>query len=382
MRQAIPAEIDAFDEPGWEPACRRTAAPRMLRGSPPSSSMLTTYIVPDGLRRPRADKVLAVAFPDHSRVAFQRAFDAGLVKRNGEPLSRDSTLEAGDEIAFLFPEIKPNNMTPADIPLDVIFEDQHLLVVNKTSGMVVHPGAATGEDTLVHALLMHCKGTLSGVGGVERPGIVHRLDRETSGIIVVAKTDKAHRGLAEQFSERSLHKEYLALVAGAPALISGSIRKAIGRNKQHRHKMAVVEAADGGKDARTDWEVVERFGQLATLIKCALHTGRTHQIRVHMKSLGHVLLGDLVYGWKPDSRLKKPPQRVMLHAAHLIFRHPITGKTIDVRAPLPPDFEAQLKALRAAIKAGDRATGAAILATGIARKNARPPGYHEHESRK
>ena len=186
------------------------------------------------------------------------------------------------------------------------------------------------------------------MGGVERPGIVHRLDRETSGIILVAKTDKAHRGLAEQFSERSLHKEYLALVAGAPALISGSIRKAIGRNKQHRHKMSVVETVDGGKDAHTDWEVVERFGNLATLIRCVIHTGRTHQIRVHMKSLGHVLLGDSVYGWKPDTRIVPQPERVMLHAAHLVFQHPITGKTLDLRAPLPDDFERQLKALRAA----------------------------------
>lgn len=344
--------------------------------------MLTTYIVPEGLRQPRADKVLAAAFPDHSRVAFQRAFDAGLVKRGERPLSRDATLQSGDEITFVFPETKPSAMTPADIPLEVIFEDQHLLVVNKSSGMVVHPGAATGEDTLVHALLMHCKGTLSGVGGVERPGIVHRLDRETSGIIVVAKTDKAHRGLAGQFSERSLHKEYLALVTGAPALISGSIRKAIGRNKQHRHKMAVVDVVDGGKDARTDWEVVERFGRLATLIKCTIHTGRTHQIRVHLKSLGHVLFGDVVYGWKPDPRLKKPPQRVMLHAAHLVFRHPITGKTIEVRAPLPSDFEAQLRELRAAVKAESKAIDTAIVARGKARKNARPPAHHEHESRK
>jgi 23S rRNA pseudouridine1911/1915/1917 synthase len=282
-----------------------------------------TYIVPEGVRRPRADKLLAGAFPDHSRVAFHRAFDAGLVLRNGIALVRDATLLPGDVITFSFPATTPTDMTPADIPLDVIFEDKHLLAVNKTSGMVVHPGAATGEDTLVHALLTHCKGTLSGVGGVERPGIVHRLDRETSGLILVAKTDKAHRGLAEQFSERSLHKEYLALVSGATALISGSIRKAIGRNKQHRHKMSVVETDDGGKDAHTDWEVVERFGNLATLVRCTIHTGRTHQIRVHMKSLGHVVMGDSVYGWKPDSRLKRNPERVMLHAAHLVFQHPI-----------------------------------------------------------
>jgi len=340
-----------------------------------------SYTVPAGLRQPRADKILAAAFPEHSRVAFHRAFDAGLVSRNGKLLVRDSTVGEGDMITFSFPATKPADMTPADIPLDIIFEDKHLLAVNKTSGMVVHPGAATGEDTLVHALLMHCKGTLSGVGGVERPGIVHRLDRETSGIILVAKTDQAHRGLAEQFSERSLHKEYLALVAGAPALISGSIRKAIGRNKQHRHKMSVVENDDGGKDAHTDWEVVERFGDFATLMKCTIHTGRTHQIRVHMKSLGHVLLGDVVYGWKPDPRMKHAPERVMLHAAHLVFQHPITGKKLDLKAPLPADFEGQIKELRVATKSAAKVKR--LIAEPVKPKaKAAPPSYHEHESRK
>jgi 23S rRNA pseudouridine1911/1915/1917 synthase len=352
-----------------------------MMGLQADPTMPTTYTVPEGIRQPRADKLLAAAFTDHSRVAFHRAFDAGLVTRNGKPLSRDATVVAGDVISFTFPETKPTDMTPADIPLDVIFEDKHLLAVNKTSGMVVHPGAATGEDTLVHALLTHCKGTLSGVGGVERPGIVHRLDRETSGIILVAKTDKAHRGLAEQFSERSLHKEYLALVSGATALISGTIRKAIGRNKQQRHKMSVVEADDGGKDAHTDWEVVERFGDFATLIKCTIHTGRTHQIRVHMKSLGHVLLGDVVYGWKPDRRLKHPPERVMLHAAHLVFQHPSTGKTLDLRAPLPADFESQLKELRTAAKSAAKVKR--LIAEPVKPKiKAAPPSYHEHESRK
>jgi 23S rRNA pseudouridine1911/1915/1917 synthase len=342
---------------------------------------LITYTVPGGVRRPRADKLLAAAFPDHSRVAFHRAFDAGLVMRDGKPLVRDATLLPGEVISFSFPETKPMDMTPADIPLDVIFEDKHLLAVNKTSGMVVHPGAGTEEDTLVHALLTHCKGTLSGVGGVERPGIVHRLDRETSGIILVAKTDKAHRGLAEQFSERSLHKEYLALVSGAPALISGSIRKPIGRNKQHRHKMAVLEDSEGGKDAHTDWEVVERFGDLATLVKCTIHTGRTHQIRVHLKSLGHVLLGDNVYGWKPDTRVTPPPPRVMLHAAHLVFRHPINGKTLDLRAPLPADFEEQLTALRNATEAAETKRERVQAEKKHPRRKPAPPSYHAHEPR-
>jgi 23S rRNA pseudouridine1911/1915/1917 synthase len=178
---------------------------------------------------------------------------------------------------------------------------------------------------------------------------VHRLDRETSGIILVAKTDAAHRGLSEQFSERALQKEYLALVAGAPALMSGSIKKPIGRNPTQRHKMAVVESEDGGKDARTDWEVEERFGPIATLIRCAIHTGRTHQIRVHLKALGHIILGDAVYGWKPDPRLKKQPERVMLHAEHLIFEHPITRKRLDLRAPIPADMKAMMVQLRKAL---------------------------------
>jgi 23S rRNA pseudouridine1911/1915/1917 synthase len=277
--------------------------------------------------------------------------------------------------------VKPAELKAVDIPLDVLFEDKHLLAVNKESGMIVHPGAGTGEDTLVHALLAHCRGGLSGIGGVERPGIVHRLDRETSGIILVAKTDKAHRGLAEQFSERALQKEYLALVAGHLELMSGSVRKAIGRNKQHRHKMATVEVAEGGRDAHTDWEIVERFGQVATLLRCTIHTGRTHQIRVHMKSLGHILLGDDVYGWKPDPRLARQPERVMLHAEHLVFEHPVTHKQIDLRAPLPKDMAAmvtQLRKFEAAAGRARRKTAAAAKPRG----KAIAPPFHPHESRR
>ena len=249
---------------------------------------------------------------------------------------------------FSIPETKPSELKAVDLPLDIIFEDKHLLALNKASGMIVHPGAGTGEDTLVHALLSHCKGGLSGIGGVERPGIVHRLDRETSGVMLVAKSDAAHRGLSEQFSERSLQKEYVALVSGSPTLLSGSIKKPIGRNPNHRHKMAVVEDGPGGRDAHTDWEVVEKFGSIATLVRCTIHTGRTHQIRVHLKSLGHVVLGDVVYGWKPDARLPKQPARVMLHAEHLVVTHPITGKQLDLRAPLPKDFSQTIAQLRKA----------------------------------
>ncbi len=336
------------------------------------------YLVPDGVRRIRADKALAVGFPDHSRVALQRSFDAGLVLVAGKPIKRDHSVRGGDEIAFSMPDVVPSALKAVDIPLDVLYEDKHLLAINKAAGMIVHPGAGTGEDTLVHALLSHCEGELSGIGGVERPGIVHRLDRETSGVMLVAKSDKAHRGLAEQFSERSLRKEYLALVAGAPALLSGSIKKPIGRNPNHRHKMAVVESELGGRDAHTDWEVVEKFGKVASLMRCLIHTGRTHQIRVHMKALGHIVLGDEIYGWKPDSRLKKQPSRVMLHAEHLTVTHPVTGKSLDLRAPVPKDFKAQLDQLRKLTAADVKKEAAAVRAVKKPKKTA-PPAAHVRE---
>jgi len=299
-----------------------------------------------GGRLVRADKSLAKSFPEHSRVALQRAFDAGLVTLNGQPIKRDHHVRGGDEIVFRMPEVVPTALKAVDIPLEIIFEDEHLLAINKASGMIVHPGAGTGEDTLVHALLSHCAGELSGIGGVERPGIVHRLDRETSGVMLVAKTDEAHRRLSEQFAERSLTKEYLALVQGRPELLSGIIDRPIGRNPFQRHKMAVLDDGKKGKHARTDWEVVEAFDDVATLVRCEIHTGRTHQIRVHLKALGHILLGDSVYGWKPDARMNQQPSRVMLHAERLVVSHPVTGETMDLRAPLPDDFEALLKSLR------------------------------------
>jgi 23S rRNA pseudouridine1911/1915/1917 synthase len=314
--------------------------------------------VAPGSRPARADKALARAFPEHSRVALQRAFEAGLVLRNGAVIAKSDTVRGGDALAFSMPETRHSELLPAAIPLDILFEDRHLLAVNKPAGMVVHPGAGTAGDTLVHALLAHCAGELSGIGGVERPGIVHRLDRGTSGVIVVAKTDAAHRGLAAQFAARSAAKEYLALVAGATALLSGTIRKPIGRNTRQRHKMAVVETELGGRAAHTDWQVVEGFGELATLVRCVLHTGRTHQIRVHLKAAGHVLVGDSVYGWKPDPRFPLPVARVMLHAEHLVVSHPVTGRKLDLRAPLPADFKAAIAALRLRTHPAPRASAA------------------------
>ena len=315
--------------------------------------MLQTYTVPSGIRSLRADKALAIAFPEHSRTALQRAFDAGHVTCRGTVIKRDHSVAGDDVLEFSFPDVVPMEIKGVDIPLDVLFEDKHMLAVNKAAGMVVHPGAATGEDTLVHALLGHCAETLSGIGGVERPGIVHRLDKETTGVIVVAKTDKAHRALADQFATRSLKKFYVALVAGVPQLLSGTINSAIARHPTHRHRMTIGE---GGRPARTSWERVETYGDIAALMRCQIFTGRTHQIRVHLKSLGHPILGDPLYGWKPDPRLPTQPERVMLHAEHLVLTHPITGKELDLRAPLPADFVSMIKVLKKAAKPVEKKT--------------------------
>ncbi len=306
----------------------------------------SSYIVPPDRRRERVDKVLAAAYPEHSRVAFQRALEAGLVKLDGKVISQAVDVQSGQTLEFSFPEVKTAELKAVDIPLDVIFEDKHLIVLNKAAGMVVHPGVGTGEDTMVHALLAHCAGSLSGIGGVERPGIVHRLDKETTGLLVVAKNDAAHRALSDQFASRTLKKEYVALVSGVPQEDSGTIDSAISRHPVHRHRMTTGE---GGRPSKTDWVVEKKFGALAALVRCRIHTGRTHQIRVHLKSLGHPLLGDPTYGWKPNPAMAVPP-RVMLHAEHLVFTHPVNGKVIDLTAPLPKDFKAMISDLRKRMK--------------------------------
>ncbi|MFM9080834.1 MAG: RluA family pseudouridine synthase [Opitutaceae bacterium] len=305
------------------------------------------FIIAEGARPARADRVLAAAFPEHSRTALQRAFDAGLVRRGDVVLSRDTAVAGGDRLRFSLPAVAAAGLKPADIPLDVLFEDRHLLAVNKASGMIVHPGAATGDDTLVHALLAHCAGSLSGIGGVERPGIVHRLDKETTGVIVVAKNYQAHRALADQFATRTLTKEYVALVAGVPQLLSGTIDRAIGRHPVHRHRMTIGE---GGKPARTDWERVEAFGDTAALLRCRIFTGRTHQIRVQHHP-GRLFLQARV-GFPAVERVAEDrvTERFQVHAEHLVLAHPVTGKELDLRAPLPPDFTRLIRALRKAAR--------------------------------
>lgn len=302
-----------------------------------------TWEVPEGVYKARVDKMLSEAFSDHSRADFQRAFDAGLVLVDGKPIEKKVKLSEGDVVEFSMPTVEKLDMTPIDMDLDIIFEDEHMVVVNKPAGLVVHPGAGPSEPTLAHGLLHHCAGQLSGIGGIERPGIVHRLDRETSGMIMAAKSDIAHRALSELFQSRSLVKEYLALACGAPELMGGTIERPIERHPIQRHKMRVgFEGRGRARDAKTDWTLVKAYDEGYSLLRCRIHTGRTHQIRVHLKSIRHIILGDLVYGFRPLPMLKKQPERVMLHSCYLKFDHPITGEPMELEAKPPADFQAFL----------------------------------------
>lgn len=300
--------------------------------------------VPGETAETRADKVLVEAFPQHSRAGLQRLLRDGLVLRDGVPLAKSDRVKGGERLEVTFPPPRPTDLEPVEMGLDVLLEDPDLLVINKRAGLTIHPGAGTHEDTLVHGLLAHCRGQLSGIGGVERPGIVHRLDRETSGVLVVAKSDTAHRRLAEQFAERSLRKEYLTLIRGHPKLDQGRIDAAISRHRTERHRMT-TRGSGKARASRTDWTVEQRFSGGFSLLRCRIHTGRTHQIRVHLSSIGHPVLGDRVYGFRPRAGDPVAIPRVMLHAALLEFTHPIDGRLLRVEAPLPEDFRTVLAAL-------------------------------------
>lgn len=295
------------------------------------------FEVSAGLNRQRADKAVTALLQEFSRSRVQKLFDQGMVWRDDEALTKSDTVRVGDCIKVTVPPPQPMELRPVDIPLAVLFEDEHIMIVNKAPGMVTHPGAGTGEDTLVHALLHHCAGKLSGIGGVERPGIVHRLDKETSGVILVAKTDAAHRGLSQSFANRSLEKYYLALTRACPRPGCGAIDAPIGRHPVQRQRMTVLPS---GREALTDYEVlVPAFADGVSLLRLRIHTGRTHQIRVHLSHIGHPIAGDPQYGWRDSfSALRFP--RVMLHAHRLVVQHPITGKRLDCVAPDP--FAAEL----------------------------------------
>ena len=312
----------------------------------------------------RLDQVLAAAAgPDLSRSRVQGLIKAGHVTVGGRTVTEPKAkLSGGEEIVVNLPPPEPAMPKGEDIPLDILFEDDEVIVVNKPAGLVVHPGAGNPAGTLVNALIRHCGASLSGMGGVARPGIVHRLDKDTSGIMVVAKTDRAHRVLSEAFADHGrtgeLERAYLAIVWGAPSRRSGTIETFLGRSSRDRLKQAVVR--EGQPDARhavTHYEVVETFGPDASLVECRLETGRTHQIRVHMSHIGHPLIGDRDYGAAfrtKANRLPEPVKAVVdafprqaLHAAMLAFEHPSTGEVMRFEADMPQDMRALVEAVRA-----------------------------------
>lgn len=295
------------------------------------------YQVPEGTPAGRADKIFAAQFEDISRVRLQKAFEAGQVSFDGATIDKRFKVNRPGLLRAVLEE--PNfdaPPEPVDIPLNVVFEDESVIVINKAPGMITHPGSGTSNDTLVHALLHHCGEHLSTVGAPDRPGIVHRLDKETSGLIIVAKTDAAHHKLAAAFSQRQTYKRYTALVLGVPKRSSGSCREPIARHPVVRTRMAVQK---NGREAHTDWELKQPFGKEASLVSCVIHTGRTHQIRVHMSHLGHPLLGDSTYGFKAGRLKGVAVPRVMLHSTELRIAHPESGETMDFHAQLPEDFE-------------------------------------------
>jgi len=305
-------------------------------------------VVEHSLPHERFDTFLRARFPAISRGTFQRLLEEGHIRVNEQTVKATHHPHAGETISIFWPEAKSAEALPEKIPLDILFEDDDLLVLNKPAGIVVHPAAGNEEHTLVNALLHHCAGKLSGIGGVARPGIVHRLDKETSGCLVVAKTDAAHQSLAEQFAGRSVEKIYHAIVCGEMTKKSGEISGAIARHPVHRKQMAVTTNGKG-RAARTGFRVLETL-RGATLVEAMLYTGRTHQIRVHFEHLGFPILGDTVYGVRQNKRAEKilnfSAPRQMLHAQHLAFIHPRTGKVQSCEAPYPADFSMALARLR------------------------------------
>jgi len=300
----------------------------------------------------RLDRALAATLPTLSRERLKTLIRSGALERSGTAVRDPATKVRGDERFLLsVPEPEPAHNLPQDIPLRIIFEDEHLLVVDKPAGLVVHPAAGNRDGTLVNALLHHCAGSLSGIGGVARPGIVHRIDKDTSGLLVVAKTDVAHEGLAKQFAAHSIDRRYLAIVSGVPKASEGTVDAALARSAANRKKIAIVEAKETGgrgKRAVTHWKRVAVLKD-AALVECRLETGRTHQVRVHMASLGHPLLGDPVYGrsGKTHGKLLKELgfHRQALHAAELGFTHPVTKHKLSFASAMPPDMQELFKAL-------------------------------------
>ncbi|MEP7349319.1 MAG: RluA family pseudouridine synthase [Sphingorhabdus sp.] len=297
----------------------------------------------------RLDTAIAAALPQLSRARVQSLLAENAVTVGGVPVVDGSTRKlAGKSFVLSVPAARPDKAEPQDIDLHIVYEDDHLLVVDKPAGLVVHPAAGHPDGTLVNALLHHCRGRLSGIGGVQRPGIVHRIDRDTSGLLVVAKSDAAHEGLAKLFAAHDIDRRYWAIVSGIPAPPAGTVRTQIGRSTTNRKKMAVLPE-NKGKHAVTHFKTKEVFKN-AALVSCTLETGRTHQVRVHMAHLGHPLIGDSVYSNRQNPYKIGPNQskfdRQALHAATLGFIHPISGETLCFESSLPEDMQLLLSALR------------------------------------
>lgn len=291
------------------------------------------FLVTEEMEEERIDKFLSLLVDSFSRSYLQKLLSMGHITVNGKQIKQSYKVKTDDQVVVYVPPADVLSIEPEPIPLDILYEDCDVIVVNKPKNMVVHPAAGHYTGTLVNALLYHCAGELSGINGILRPGIVHRIDKDTTGSIIACKNDKAHNSLAAQLKEHTITRRYHAIVHGVINEESGTIHKAIGRDSQNRKKMAVV--CSGGKDAVTHYRVLKRF-QKYTYLECELETGRTHQIRVHMASIGHPLLGDNVYG---PAKCPYHLQGQTLHAKILGFQHPTTGEYIQTDAPLPDYFE-------------------------------------------
>lgn len=291
----------------------------------------------------RLDRYLAGELPEFSRARLQKLIEGGAVTLNGAVCTdKKATVRGGDRLSLTVPAARPLELEPEAMALDILYEDEHLIVLNKSKGLVVHPAPGHPSGTLVNGLLSHCGDRLAGIGGVQRPGIVHRLDKDTSGTIVVAKTDLAHQHLQGQIAAKTARREYLGVVCGAPPQETGSIDRPVGRHPSERKKMAVVPLEKGGRTALTHWQLQERLGNYS-LLHFRLETGRTHQIRVHCGAMGLPIVGDPLYG------PRKFPMNLTgqaLHAWRLTLTHPVGGETIAVEAPLPAEFAKLLAYLR------------------------------------
>ncbi|MEA5578919.1 RluA family pseudouridine synthase [Anabaena sp. UHCC 0451] len=291
----------------------------------------------------RLDRYLSEEIPDLSRSRVQQLIEQGHVQLNDQVCtSKKITLKVGDRISLQIPAVKPLQLVAEDIALDILYEDEQLLILNKPAGLVVHPAPGHADGTLVNALLAHCP-NLPGIGGVQRPGIVHRLDKDTTGAIAIAKTDIAYQHLQAQLQAKTARREYLGVVYGAPKTESGTVDLPIGRHPQDRKKMAIIPVEQGGRTAITHWQIKERLSNY-TLIHFQLETGRTHQIRVHSAKIGHPIVGDPVYGSGRSVGVNLPGQA--LHAWQLKLQHPISGDWVEVTAPLPQTLTKLLEVLR------------------------------------